>query len=40
MLHNRFAGFTEVRFLLGVSISFVLVAVIVRVLTNTMLGSV
>jgi len=38
VLHNRFAGFTDVRFLLGVSISFVFVAVIVRVLTNTMVG--
>jgi diguanylate cyclase (GGDEF)-like protein/PAS domain S-box-containing protein len=38
VLHNRFAGFTDARFLLGVSISFVFVAVIVRVLTDSMLG--
>jgi diguanylate cyclase (GGDEF)-like protein/PAS domain S-box-containing protein len=37
-LHTRFAGFTDFRFLLGVSISFVFVAVIARVLTNTMIG--
>src|SRR5262245_48129666 len=39
LLQNRIAGFTDLRFLVGVCISFVFVAVIVRVLTSTMLGS-
>lgn len=39
LLHNRFAGFTDFRFLLGVSISFVFIAVFVRVLANTMISN-
>lgn len=38
VLQNRLSGFTDFRFLLGVSISFVFVAVIARVLTDAMLG--
>ena len=40
LLQNRFAASTDFRFLFGVSISFVFAAVIVRVLTDTMLGSI
>jgi diguanylate cyclase (GGDEF)-like protein/PAS domain S-box-containing protein len=36
---NRFAAFTDFRFLFGVCISFVFAAVIVRVLTSTMIGT-
>jgi len=39
LIHNRFAGFTDFRFLLGVCITFAFIAVIVRVLTNTMIGT-
>jgi diguanylate cyclase (GGDEF)-like protein/PAS domain S-box-containing protein len=39
LVHNRFAGFTDFRFLLGVCISFAFIAVIVRVLTNAMIGT-
>jgi len=38
LLQNRLSGFTDLRFLFGVCISFVFIAVIVRVLTNTMIG--
>jgi diguanylate cyclase (GGDEF)-like protein/PAS domain S-box-containing protein len=37
LLHNRFSASTDFRFLFGVCISFVFAAVIVRVLTNTMI---
>jgi diguanylate cyclase (GGDEF)-like protein/PAS domain S-box-containing protein len=40
LLQNRFAASTDIRFLFGVSISFVFAAVIVRVLTDTMVGSI
>ena len=36
LLHNRFSASTDFRFLFGVCISFVFAAVIVRVLTDTM----
>jgi hypothetical protein len=39
LVNNRFAGFTDFRFLLGVSISLVFIAVIVRLLTNAMIGT-
>jgi diguanylate cyclase (GGDEF)-like protein/PAS domain S-box-containing protein len=39
LIHNRFSAFTDFRFLFGVCISFVFAAVIVRVLTDTMLGT-
>jgi len=39
LAQNRFAGFTDFRFLLGVCITFAFIAVIVRVLTNTMIGT-
>jgi len=39
LVNNRFAGFTDFRFLLGVCISLVFIAVIVRVLTNTLIGT-
>ena len=40
LLQNRLAATTDFRFLFGVCISFVFAAVIVRVLTDTMLGSI
>jgi diguanylate cyclase (GGDEF)-like protein/PAS domain S-box-containing protein len=39
LVQNRFAAFTDFRFLFGVCISFVFAAVIVRVLTDTMIGT-
>jgi PAS domain S-box-containing protein len=39
LVHNRFSGFTDFRFLFGVCISLVFIAVVVRVLANTMIGN-
>jgi diguanylate cyclase (GGDEF)-like protein/PAS domain S-box-containing protein len=39
LLQNRLSGFTDFRFLFGVCISLVFIAVVVRVLANTMIGN-
>ncbi len=39
LLQNRLAGFTDFRFLVGICLSLVFIAVVVRTLANTMIGS-